>query len=64
MEDEGQIRVDGRNRRTFWVPEFNPAIPLRSITTIVPARDKAAAAKFFAEVFSLTVRSLRRFSSG
>ena len=22
----GQIRVDGRNRRTFWVPEFNPAI--------------------------------------
>jgi Esterase-like activity of phytase len=22
----GQIRVDGANRRTFWVPEFNPAI--------------------------------------
>lgn len=22
----GQIRVDGSNRRTFWVPEFNPAI--------------------------------------
>jgi len=22
----GQVRVDGRNRRTFWVPEFNPAI--------------------------------------
>jgi hypothetical protein len=22
----GQIRVDGKNRRTFWVPEFNPAI--------------------------------------
>jgi hypothetical protein len=22
----GQIRVDGRNRRTFWVPEFNPTI--------------------------------------
>ena len=22
----GQIRVDGRNRRTFWVAEFNPAI--------------------------------------
>ena len=22
----GQIRVDGSNRRTFWVPEFNPSI--------------------------------------
>lgn len=22
----GQFRVDGRNRRTFWVPEFNPTI--------------------------------------
>src|SRR5688572_27973124 len=22
----GQIRVDGKNRRTFWIPEFNPAI--------------------------------------
>ena len=22
----GQIRVDGKNRRTFWVPEFNPTI--------------------------------------
>ena len=22
----GQIRVDGSNRRTFWVPEFNPTI--------------------------------------
>ena len=22
----GQIRVDGRNRRTFWIPEFNPTI--------------------------------------
>ena len=22
----GQIKVDGKNRRTFWVPEFNPAI--------------------------------------
>ena len=22
----GQIRVDGANRRTFWVPEFNPTI--------------------------------------
>ncbi|HVO95093.1 MAG TPA: esterase-like activity of phytase family protein [Terriglobales bacterium] len=22
----GQIAVDGKNRRTFWVPEFNPAI--------------------------------------
>jgi len=22
----GQVRVDGKNRRTFWVPEFNPAI--------------------------------------
>ena len=22
----GQVRVDGRNRRTFWVPEFNPTI--------------------------------------
>ena len=22
----GQIAVDGRNRRTFWVPEFNPTI--------------------------------------
>jgi len=22
----GQIRVDGANRRTFWVPEFNPRI--------------------------------------
>jgi len=22
----GQVRVDGRNRRTFWVPEFNPVI--------------------------------------
>ena len=22
----GQIRVDGANRRTFWVPEFNPMI--------------------------------------
>ena len=22
----GQIRVDGKNRRTFWVPEFNPVI--------------------------------------
>ena len=22
----GQIKVDGKNRRTFWVPEFNPVI--------------------------------------
>lgn len=22
----GQIKVDGSNRRTFWIPEFNPAI--------------------------------------
>jgi hypothetical protein len=22
----GQIKVDGKNRRTFWIPEFNPAI--------------------------------------
>ena len=22
----GQIRIDGKNRRTFWVPEFNPTI--------------------------------------
>lgn len=22
----GQVRVDDKNRRTFWVPEFNPAI--------------------------------------
>jgi hypothetical protein len=22
----GQIKVEGKNRRTFWVPEFNPAI--------------------------------------
>jgi hypothetical protein len=22
----GQIKVDGKNRRTFWVPEFNPTI--------------------------------------
>jgi hypothetical protein len=22
----GQFRVDGKNRRTFWIPEFNPAI--------------------------------------
>jgi hypothetical protein len=22
----GQIKVDGNNRRTFWVPEFNPMI--------------------------------------
>ncbi len=22
----GQVRVDGKNRRTFWVPEFNPTI--------------------------------------
>ena len=22
----GQIKVDGKNRRTFWVPEFNPMI--------------------------------------
>ena len=22
----GQVTVDGKNRRTFWVPEFNPAI--------------------------------------
>jgi len=22
----GQIKVDGTNRRTFWVPEFNPMI--------------------------------------
>jgi hypothetical protein len=22
----GQIKVDGTNRRTFWIPEFNPAI--------------------------------------
>lgn len=21
-----QIKVDGKNRRTFWVPEFNPTI--------------------------------------
>src|SRR5437016_11939179 len=22
----GQIKIDGKNRRTFWVPEFNPVI--------------------------------------
>ncbi len=22
----GQVNVDGNNRRTFWIPEFNPAI--------------------------------------
>src|SRR5262249_29746606 len=22
----GQIRMEGKNRRTFWVPEFNPTI--------------------------------------
>jgi len=22
----GQIKIDGKNRRTFWVPEFNPTI--------------------------------------
>src|ERR1044071_6178481 len=22
----GQVKVDGKNRRTFWVPEFNPMI--------------------------------------
>jgi hypothetical protein len=22
----GQVRVDGKRRRTFWIPEFNPAI--------------------------------------
>src|SRR5262245_66514422 len=22
----GQVKVDGTNRRTFWIPEFNPMI--------------------------------------
>jgi hypothetical protein len=33
----GQIKVDGKNRRTFWVPEFNPVI-LRVKQKATPSR--------------------------